>query len=124
MAVRKRGNNITITLKQLDKQPAPTRAPKQQPVKDDEPSAEKAPRHRPPSWHRRAADRRSRFFEAKDNAAVEAALPEMLEEAAAIALGGVDVVVARAGSEAALVAFRGKGDLEDGTLVTSMRPRR
>lgn len=47
-----------------------------------------------------------------------------VEEAAAIALGGVDVVVARAGSEAALVAFRGKGDLEDGTLVTSMRPRR
>mmetsp|Transcript_3104 Transcript_3104/g.10742 ORF Transcript_3104/g.10742 Transcript_3104/m.10742 type:complete len:346 (-) Transcript_3104:1535-2572(-) len=47
-----------------------------------------------------------------------------VEEAAAIALGGVDVVVARAGSEAALVALRGKGDLEDGTLVTSMRPRR
>ena len=47
-----------------------------------------------------------------------------VEEAAAIALGGVDVVVARAGSEAALVALRGKGDFEDGTLVTSMRPRR
>ena len=43
-----------------------------------------------------------------------------VEEAAAIALGGVDVVVARAGSQAALVALRGKGDLEDGTLVTSM----
>ena len=47
-----------------------------------------------------------------------------VEEASAIALGGVDVVVARAGSEAALVALRGKGDLKDGTLVTSMRPRR
>ena len=47
-----------------------------------------------------------------------------VEEAHAIALGGVDVVVARAGSQAALVALRGKGDLEDGTLVTSMRPRR
>ena len=47
-----------------------------------------------------------------------------VEEASAIALGGVDVVVARAGSQAALVALRGKGDLEDGTLVTSMRPRR
>ena len=93
-SVRKHGRSITITYQQPAKQPAPTTAPMQQPARVDGTSAEKAPRHRPPSWHRRAAARRARFFEAKDFSAVDAALPKMFEEAATIAPMMIDAAQA------------------------------
>ena len=89
MCVRKHGRSITITFQQQVQAPAPL-APKQQPAQDDGPSAEKALRHRPPSWHRRAAARRSRFFEAKDHSAVDSALSDMVEEAAEIEAMAID----------------------------------
>ena len=92
-SVRKHGRSITITYQQPAKQPAPTTAPMQQPARVDGTSAEKAPRHRPPSWHRRAAARRARFFEAKDFSAVDAALPKMFEEAAVISSMVIDAGV-------------------------------
>ena len=89
-SVRKHGRSITITYQQPVQRPAPTPAPTQQPVQNGEPSAEQALRHRPPSWHRRAAARRSRFFEAKDNSAVDSALSDMVVEAAEIAAMTID----------------------------------
>ena len=92
-SVRKHGRSITITYQQQVQRPAPTPAPTPQPESADVASAEKAPRHRPPSWHRRAAARRARFFEAKDLSAVDAALPEMFEEAAVISAMVIDAEV-------------------------------
>ena len=84
-SVRMHGRSITMTFPKAAT-PAPRSAPVQQPpVSGDVQSADKAPRHRPPSWHRRQASRRARFYEAKDISAVEAALPQMFEEAATIA---------------------------------------
>ena len=99
-SVRKHGRSITITYHQDVQRPAPTSAPSPQPESADVASAEKAPRHRPPSWHRRAAARRARFFEAKDFSAVDAALPELFEEAAVITAMVIDAAPATTTADA------------------------
>ena len=93
-SVRMHGRSITMTFPTAAT-PAPTSTPVQQPpASGDVPSADKAPRHRPPSWHQRQASRRARFYEAKDFSAVDAALPKMFEEATTIAPMMIDAAQA------------------------------
>ena len=93
-SVRMHGRSITMTFPKAAV-PAPRSAPVQQPpTSGDVPSTDKAPRHRPPCWHRRQARRRARFFEALDTSAVDDALPKMFEEAATIAPMMIDAVQA------------------------------
>ena len=101
VAVCMHGRSIKI----FHQHPPPKAAPSPTPLQDSSngrPSAAPAQRRsRGPAAARRSAARRQRFFGAKDHLAVEAALPAMFEEAAAIAPMVVDSTADGADARAA-----------------------